>query len=81
MYQQALAGKEKALGPNHTSTLDTVNNLGVLYRDQGKLAQAEQMYRRALMGFQKSLGLEHPSTVLVMNNMKKLDLGDSKNIV
>lgn len=32
MYQRALAGYEKALGPNHTSTLDTVNNLGVLYK-------------------------------------------------
>jgi hypothetical protein len=28
MYQRALAGKEKALGPDHTSTLDTVDNLG-----------------------------------------------------
>ncbi|KAH0542026.1 hypothetical protein FGG08_003575, partial [Glutinoglossum americanum] len=41
MLQQALAGKEKALGPEHTSTLDTVHNLGALYRGQGKLAEAE----------------------------------------
>ena len=27
MYQRALAGKEKALGPEHTSTLAMVNNL------------------------------------------------------
>jgi hypothetical protein len=27
MYNRALAGYEKALGPEHTSTLDTVNNL------------------------------------------------------
>jgi tetratricopeptide (TPR) repeat protein len=47
MYQRALAGYEKALGPEHTSTLDTVNNLGLLYRDQGKLAEAEAMYQRA----------------------------------
>jgi hypothetical protein len=25
--------QEKALGPDHTSTLDTVNNLGLLYAD------------------------------------------------
>ncbi len=25
-YERALQGKEKALGPDHTSTLDTVNN-------------------------------------------------------
>ncbi|CAG8975658.1 hypothetical protein HYALB_00014088, partial [Hymenoscyphus albidus] len=42
MYQRALQGYEKALGPDHTSTLGTVNNLGNLYSDQGKLVEAEQ---------------------------------------
>ncbi|PSN58583.1 hypothetical protein BS50DRAFT_133092, partial [Corynespora cassiicola Philippines] len=31
MYSRALQGREEALGPKHTSTLDTVNNLGALY--------------------------------------------------
>ena len=44
MYQRALAGKEKAPGPNHTSTLDTVNNLDILCCDQGRLEKAEEMY-------------------------------------
>jgi hypothetical protein len=48
--QQALAGYEKALGPDHTSTLTTVQNLGNLYTGQGKLGEAEQMYQRALAG-------------------------------
>jgi tetratricopeptide (TPR) repeat protein len=39
MYQRALAGYEKALGPDHTSTLNKVNNLGNLYSDQGKKRQ------------------------------------------
>ena len=43
MYQRALEGKEKVLGPDHTSTLGTVNNLGSLYADQGKLGEAEKM--------------------------------------
>ena len=47
---RALAGYEQALGPDHTSTLVTVNNLGLLYYDQGKLAEAEQLYVRALEG-------------------------------
>jgi hypothetical protein len=38
---RALQGKEKALGAEHTSTLDTVNNLGNLYNNQGKMAEAE----------------------------------------
>lgn len=44
---RALAGHEKALGSNHTSTLDTVNYLGNLYRNRSKLDVAEQMYMRA----------------------------------
>ena len=54
MYQRALQGREKAEGPEHTSTLDTVNNLGILYVDQGKLVEAEQMYQRALQGYEKA---------------------------
>jgi hypothetical protein len=46
MYLRALQGKEKALGAEHTSTLDTVNNLGNLYNNQGKMAEAEVMYLR-----------------------------------
>ena len=56
MYQRALAGKEKALGPDHTSTLETVNNLGILYRNQSKLGEAESMYQRALAGYSKKTG-------------------------
>ncbi|KAJ5536988.1 Pfs NB-ARC and TPR domain protein [Penicillium frequentans] len=44
IYQRALAGREKALSPDHTSTLDTINNLSILYSDQGKLKEAEEMY-------------------------------------
>jgi tetratricopeptide (TPR) repeat protein len=56
MCERALKGYEKALGSEHTSTLDTVNNLGNLYADQGKLDEAEQMYQRALQGYEKALG-------------------------
>jgi hypothetical protein len=36
--------------------------LGFIYRDQGKLGEAE-MYQRALEGYEKALGAEHPSTL------------------
>jgi hypothetical protein len=35
---------EKALGLDHTLTLDTVHILGDLYYDQGKLKEAEEMF-------------------------------------
>jgi Tetratricopeptide repeat len=69
MYMRALQGKEKMWGPEHTSTLDTVNNLGVLYRDQGKTAEAEAMYVRALQGYQKALGTDHPRTQVIIRNL------------
>jgi hypothetical protein len=37
-------------------TLLTVGNLGLLYADQGKLAEAEAMYTRALQGYEEALG-------------------------
>jgi tetratricopeptide (TPR) repeat protein len=64
MYERALEGKEKALGPDHTSTLLTVNNLGLLYADQGKLVEAEAMYERALQGYEDALGPELTSSYL-----------------
>jgi len=69
MYQRALDGYEKALGPEHTSTLDTVNNLGRLYKDQGKLAEAEKMYERALGGKEKFGRPHHPRATLIGRNL------------
>ncbi|KAJ1337372.1 protein O-GlcNAc transferase [Microdochium nivale] len=69
MYQQALAGKEKAVGPDHTDTLRTVNNLGNVYKYQGRLAEAEAMYQRALAGCEKALGPDHTNTLMTVNNL------------
>ena len=62
MYMRALHGREKTLGAEHTSTLHTVNNLGVLYRNQGKLVEAEKMYMRAMQGYENALGPENVAT-------------------
>ena len=72
MYQRALAGFEKAWGPDHTETLHTVNNLGILYADLGKLEQAEQMYKRALAGKEKTWGPDHTSTLTAVDNLGRL---------
>lgn len=59
MYERALREYEETLGPNHTSTLGTINNLGRLYVDQGKLGDAKNMYERALRGYEEALGPSH----------------------
>jgi tetratricopeptide (TPR) repeat protein len=58
IYQRALQGYEKAWGPEHTSTLDTVKNLGILYKNLGQLDEAEKMYQRELRA-------QHPSNLLL----------------
>lgn len=54
---------EKAWGPDHTSTLGTVNDFGHLYADQGKLTEAEKMYQGALDRYEKTWGLDNTSTL------------------
>ncbi|KAJ5313618.1 uncharacterized protein N7443_000502 [Penicillium atrosanguineum] len=72
IYQRALIGKEKVLGPDHTSILNTVHNLGDLYSDQWKLKEAEEIYQRALAGYEKALGPHHTSTLITVNNLGNL---------
>jgi hypothetical protein len=46
VYQRALAGKEKVLGREHASTLDTMHNLAKVYALQGKTAAAEDVQHK-----------------------------------
>ncbi len=78
MYIRALHGYEKAWGPDHTLTLDTVSNLGRLYIDQSRLVDAEQMLTRALQGMERALGQEHTSTLSTVNNLGLLYTGQDK---
>ncbi|KAJ5980182.1 hypothetical protein N7481_007480 [Penicillium waksmanii] len=78
MYQRALVGYEKAIGPDYMSTLSTVNNSGTLYLYQGRLKEAEEMYQRALAGIEKVLGPDHTSTLDTVNNFGNFYLDQGK---
>ncbi len=67
-----LQGYEKAWGLDHTSTLDMVNNLGTLYKSQGKLDEAKKMYQQALQGYEKAWGPDHTSILNMVNNLGNL---------
>ncbi|KAK3947250.1 hypothetical protein QBC32DRAFT_385095, partial [Pseudoneurospora amorphoporcata] len=71
MYQRALEGYEKALGPDHTSTLGTVNNLGNLYSAQGRLKEADAMYLdvQVIETSKAKLGANHPNTLTSIANL------------
>jgi tetratricopeptide (TPR) repeat protein len=78
LYLRALRGYEEAWGAKHTSTLKTVNNLGALYWEQGKMKEAEEMYLRALRGFEEALGAKHTSTLDTVNNLGLLYANQGK---
>jgi tetratricopeptide (TPR) repeat protein len=43
LWISALALCEQLLGPEHPDTLSSLNNLAILYDDQGKYEQAEPL--------------------------------------
>ena len=55
-----------------------MNNLAVLYRDQGKYAQAEPLYIKVLELQRRVLGPEHPRRLASMNDLALLYLNQGK---
>lgn len=64
-----------ARGAKHTLTLDSLNNLRLLYFDQGKMKEAEERFLRALTGKEKAWGAEHTSTLDTVNSLGVLYCG------
>ena len=60
------------------TVLGAVNLLGVLYHDQGRLGEAEQMYLWALRGYEEALGPTHTSTLTTVNNLGILYVDQGK---
>lgn len=56
------------------------HDLGDLYADQGKLAEAEKMYQRALDGYEKALGPDHPSTLRTVNDLRLLTTNQDEHM-
>jgi hypothetical protein len=82
VYNLGLAGYEKAWGTEHTSTLDAVHNLGVLYARRGHHKDAEMMYNLVLTSYEKVWGHEHMSTLTIViikasANVRRCDQGAS----
>jgi len=46
--EESLKSAEKTFGPEHPNVAKALNNLGLIYKTQGKYAQAEQLYNRSM---------------------------------
>jgi tetratricopeptide (TPR) repeat protein len=72
LAQQALAIREKALGPDHPDVAQSLNNLALLYLQQGRYAEAEPLLKRALAIREKALGPDHPDVAVSLINLAGL---------
>jgi tetratricopeptide (TPR) repeat protein len=69
MFRQVVVHYERLLGTLHPKYLDTVNNLSLLYLDQGKLIDAEVMLEQVLTSKANTLGLGHESTLETLHSL------------
>ena len=72
LLQRTLAIRERALGPDHPDTAQSLNNLAELYHSQGRLNEAEPLLQRALAIAEQALGPAHPHTRTVRANLDAL---------
>jgi tetratricopeptide (TPR) repeat protein len=76
LFRDALAIREKVLGPEHPKTATGLDNLATLLRDQGDFAGARPLHERALAIREKTLGPELTATSLTRLAMLLQDEGD-----
>lgn len=69
LYKRALATVEKVLGTEHLSTVANLNNLAVLYRQQGRHAEAEPFAKRVVTITEKTLGPNHTDLGIALHNL------------
>ena len=57
------------LGEEHEKTLAAANDLALLLKDTGRVAEAEQLYRATYDARKKKLGEDHPHTLDSAGNL------------
>src|SRR5262249_38388856 len=69
LFKRALTIREKALGASHAHVGQTLNNLGLVYWDQGKYVEAEDFLKHALVGREQPLGASHGDVGTTLSNL------------
>ncbi len=64
--------------PRDPQLAKNLNNIGNVYRSQGKFEEAEANYMRAIAILENSVGAEHPNLATVLNNLAVLYRKQSK---
>jgi tetratricopeptide (TPR) repeat protein len=69
LMRQALATREKLLGPGHPDLVVGLNDLGMLVSRRGDLGESEALLRRAMDVCEEAAGERHPRFATVLNNL------------
>ena len=78
LLKQALALRERVLGPEHPEIVSTLNQLAWLSILQGKYQQAKGLLQPALAGFEHVLGAEHPEVAAALDNLAAVYMYEGK---
>jgi tetratricopeptide (TPR) repeat protein len=68
-FERALAIREQTLGPDHSNTAASLNNLALLLRDQGDYVAARPLLARAMAINTAANGPDHPEVATNLNNL------------
>jgi tetratricopeptide (TPR) repeat protein len=71
-HRAALDIRERIHAPDDPKLAYGLDNLALLYRAQGRYAEAEPLYQRSLAISEKALGPEHPEVATSLNNRAAL---------
>jgi len=87
LYAKALEHLERArllrqreLGQDHPDTLETLTAIGTVYREDGKLSQAEPLLIRAMNGLRAARGAEDPRALAATHIMTHVYYSQGKLI-
>ena len=68
-FQQALAGRERVLGPAHPDTMAARAELAHAYRVAGQPEKALPLYERLVTDQDRAHGPDHPDTLAARGNL------------
>ena len=77
LFHKKLEARKFKIGDDHPDTLETKNDLAVLYMEQGDYANAEPLLLEAIKGRRLKLGDKHPHTIESVKNL--IDLYEAWN--
>jgi tetratricopeptide (TPR) repeat protein len=72
LFRRSLEIRERALGHDHASLVQTVNGLAAVYYARGDVDAAEPLFRRALSIIERRLGAQHPDILTSLNSLARI---------